>query len=209
VGRFMRPWGATGHRTTAEVGCALRSLFTLAPSMEELSVAHGKAYVSEKERKMGMRVPPLPGCDGALELLPASLRRLSLSTIVLRDDDKLALAQLPRLRALTLSDCGDYARRMATELCQLSAHLSPSRVILDRVSLAPPLEEGQKAKEVRQYEMGRMNDKEWENYNQQIHGSFPGAAEASTSRCASSGTAPPGAADGDKYPDDMLDEDSG
>ena len=105
-------------------------------------------------------------------------------------------------------------------LTQLSAHLSPSRVILDRVSLAPALEEGQKAKEVGQYEMGRMNDKEWENYNQQIHGSFPGAAEASTSRCASSGPAPPRAADGDKYPDDMpadgdkypddmLDEDSG
>ena len=56
-------------------------------------------------------------------------------------------------------------------LTQLSAHLSPSRVILDRVSLAP---------------------------------APPGAAEASTSRCASSGTAPPGAADGDKYPDDML-----
>ena len=65
-------------------------------------------------------------------------------------------------------------------LPQLSAHLSPSRVILDRVSLAP---------------------------------APPGAAEASTSRCASSCTAPPGAADGDKYPDDMLadvsDEDSG
>ena len=31
------------------------------------------------------------------------------------------------------------------------------------------LEEGQKAKEVGQYEMGRMNDKEWEIYNQQMH----------------------------------------
>ena len=96
VGRFLRHWGAAGHRSTAEVGCALRSLFTLAPSVEELSVAHGKVYVSDKDQKMGKRVPPLPGCDGALELLPASLRRLSLSTIVLRDDDKLALARLPR-----------------------------------------------------------------------------------------------------------------
>ena len=58
-------------------------------------------------------------------------------------------------------------------LTQLSPHLSPSRVLLDRVSLAPAPPP-------------------------------PGAAEASTSRCASSCTAPPGAADGDKYPDDML-----
>ena len=48
-------------------------------------------------------------------------------------------------------------------------------MLLDKVSLAPPL---------------------------------PGAREACTSRCASSGaahgTAPPGAAGGDEYPDDML-----
>ena len=45
---------------------------------------------------MGMSVPPLPGFNGALELLPTSLRRISLSTIVLGNEDKLALAQLPR-----------------------------------------------------------------------------------------------------------------
>ena len=135
----MRGFYSLGHKSTGEVGHALRSLFTLAPSLEELSLSHGRMHMSGEDRKMGKPTPPLPGCDGALELLPASLCRLSLSTLVLNNDDKLALAQLPQLRALTLSECGADARRIATELCQLSPQLSPSRVLNDNKLLALPL----------------------------------------------------------------------
>jgi hypothetical protein len=140
IGSFVQRFSCSlGHKSTGEVGHALRSLFTLAPSLEDLSLTHGKVYMSGPDRKMCKPLPPLPGCDGALELLPASLRRFSLSTMVLNNDDKLALAQLPQLHALTLSECGADARRIATELCQLSPQLSPSRVRNDNELLALPL----------------------------------------------------------------------
>lgn len=141
IGSFVRSFSASGHKSTAEVGRALRSLLTLAPGLEDLSLSHGTMYMSGKDRKAQLARPPLPGCDGALELLPTSLCRLSLGTMVLNDDDKLALAQLPQLRRLMLKECGDDARRIATELCQLSPQLSPSRIVLDNLllGLALPL----------------------------------------------------------------------
>eukprot|EP00320_Phaeocystis_rex_P000387 CAMPEP_0119065704 /NCGR_PEP_ID=MMETSP1178-20130426/8452_1 /TAXON_ID=33656 /ORGANISM="unid sp, Strain CCMP2000" /LENGTH=521 /DNA_ID=CAMNT_0007047239 /DNA_START=70 /DNA_END=1635 /DNA_ORIENTATION=+ len=137
IGRFVL--FSSHHMNTGDMGRAFRAFFALAPCLEHLSLSHGKMWYSREDRKSGKPMPPLPGCDGALELLPTSLRCLSLSTMVLNDDDKLALAQLPQLRALSLSECGADALRIATELCQLSPQLSPSRVLHDNKPLALPL----------------------------------------------------------------------
>ena len=77
IDRLVRTF-AGGHKTTQTMGRALRSLFSVAPNLEEAALSHGRMYLSGAERKAGKAEEPLPECDGALEFLPAScLRRAS------------------------------------------------------------------------------------------------------------------------------------
>ncbi len=103
------------HLTTGQCGNALRTIFSSAPNVQELSITHGQNRVSARERKMGRVVDPLPGVDGALADLPSSLVKLTLTTFTLAAND-FDLSTLPSLTLLTLSDCGVQSVALAEAL---------------------------------------------------------------------------------------------
>jgi len=102
---LVHSFGQT-HLTTHSCGASLRAIFAAVPNLEKLSIDHGEVRVSNRAYSDGFRKDPLPGVDGALAELPASVVTLSLGHMTLASTDLDMHPGLPALKSLILDFCG-------------------------------------------------------------------------------------------------------